>query len=236
MSEELHMKGTSSSDQSNKPADPLGFPPRPPSSNAAGTVTDSSSHSVNDSEPSTPTHENIPENMSYTAEIKPLQPYAIEEPDDEPGDDPEPLVQRRPALPCLPDCFERWQRELIDRIDDMDDNSVTGSSAKLSTSPKKGQKRKLMGAVGAGDVHMGSHRSKSKAKVDDPELHINGLSPKRCRRRSRISENNARHPHSVSLHDFRETRVNESSSSDFQSSSSNDTANESAVIDEMDID
>lgn len=40
----------------------------------------------------------------------------------------------------------------------------------------------------------------------------------------------------VSLHDFRETRVNESSSSDLLSSSSIDTANESALVDEMDID
>jgi hypothetical protein len=226
------MEGTSSSDQSNKPADPLGFSPCSPSSTAAGHVTDSSSHSVNDSGPSTPTHENLPENMSYTAEIRPLRPYAIEEPDDEPAYDPEPVMQWR-QLPCLPDCFERWQRELIDRIDDMDDKFVTSPSAKPSPSPKRGQKRKL---IGAGDFPMGSHRSKSKAKLDDPALPINGLSPKRRRRRSKIPEDNAKHPHTVSLHDFRDTRVNESSSSDFLSSSSIDTANESALVDEMDID
>lgn len=226
------MKGASSSDQSNKPAHPRGFSPCSPSSNAGGHVTDSSSHSVSDSGPSTPTHENLPENMAYTAEIEPLRPYAIEEPDDDPGDDPEPVMQWR-QLPCLPDCFERWQRELIDRIDDMDDKSVKIPSTKLSPSPKRGHKRKL---IGIGDVHMGSHRSKSKAKLDDPGLLINGLSPKRRRRRSKIPEDNAKHPHTVSLHDFRETRVNESSSSDLLSSSSIDTANESALVDEMDID
>lgn len=235
MSEELHMGGTSPSDQQHKPADSCGFSPCSPSSNAAGHVTDSSSHSVNDSGPSTPTHENLPENMSYTAEIEPLRPYAIEEPDDEPGDDREPVMQWR-QLPCLPDCFERWQRELIDRIDDLDDKSMTVPNAKLSPSPKRGQKRKLIGPVGPGDFHIESHRSKSKAKLDDPALPINGLSPKRRRRRCKISEDNAKHPHTVSLHDFRETSVNESSSSDILSSSSIDTANESALVDEMDID
>lgn len=230
------MEETSSSDQSNKPATPHGFSPCSPCSNAAGTVTDSSSHSVNDSGPSTPTHEDPPENMSYTTEIQPLRPYAIEEPDDEPDDHPEPLLQPRRTLPCLPDCFERWQRELIDRIDDMDNKSVTSTSAKLSPSPKRGQKRKLIGAVGAGDFHIGPHRSKSKAKLDDPALRINSLSPKRRRRRSKILDDNAKHPHTVSLHDFRETQVKESSSSDFLSSSSIDTANESALVDEMDID
>ncbi|KAF3390469.1 hypothetical protein F1880_009064 [Penicillium rolfsii] len=235
MSEELHMEGSFSFDQSNEPVNPIGFSAYSPSYNATATVTDSSSHSVNDSRPFTHTHENRAENMSYTAEIEPLRPYAIEEPDEELDYDPEPFVQPRHALPCLPDCFERWQRELIDRIDDMEDKSVSGSSSKLSPSQKRGQKRTLIGAIGAGGFHVGSHRSKSKAKLDDLASSVNGLSPKRRRRRSKIPEDNAKLPH-VSLHDFRENRDNQSSSSDLPSSSSINTANESALVDEMNID
>jgi hypothetical protein len=232
MSDELLIEGIASSHQLNNPADPLACPPCSSTDNTAGAATDSSSHSGNDSGPSTPTHENLPETMSGTAEVKPLRPYAIEEPDD----DPEPPVHWTRALPCLPDYFELWQRELIDRIDDMDDKAVTSPGAKLSPILKRGQKRKPIGAPNAGDSHLRSHRFKSKAKPDDPALPVNGLSPKRRRRRSKILEDSAKHPHTVSLHDFRETRVNESSGSDLLSSSSIDTATESALADEMDID
>ncbi|KAJ5377609.1 uncharacterized protein N7496_005018 [Penicillium cataractarum] len=221
--------------QTNEPADPFSCHPGSSPANGAGVATDSSSHSVNVSGPTTPTHENLPENMSGMSKIKALQPYAIEEPDD----DPEPPVQRRLELPCLPDYFEVWQRELIDRIDDMDDaddKAVTKSSAKLSPIPKRGQKRKPLGAASAADYHTGSYRSKSRAKLDDPALPICGMSPKRRRRRSKVPEESPKSPHPISLHDFRDTRVNQSSSSDLLSSSSTDSVDDSALVDEMDID
>jgi hypothetical protein len=173
--------------------------------------------------------------MSDIPEVKVLRPYAIEEPDD----DPEPPMQRRLALPGLPDYFEIWQRELIDRIDDMDHTdgkTVTKPSAKLSLVPKRGQKRKPIGVAAAGDSYSAIHRSKSRAKLDDPALSLCGLSPKRRRRRSKVQEESPKNLHPTSLHDFRDTGVNQSSSSDLQSSSSPDTADDSALVDEMDID
>lgn len=224
-----------SSDRMNEPADPFSCHLRSSPDNGAGVATDSSSHSVHDSGPSTPTHENLPENMSDIPEVKALQPYAIEEPDD----DPEPPMQRRLELPCLPDYFEIWQRELIDRIDDMDDTddkAVNKSSAKLPQMPKRGQKRKPIGAAGAGDSYTGFHRSKSRVRLDDPALPLCGLSPKRRRRRSKLPEESPKNPHPISLHEFRDTEVNQSSSSDLPSSSSADTVDDSDLVDEMDID
>lgn len=227
------MEETASSTQPHELTDPLSCPSCSLSKNATDIATDSSSHSVNDSGPSTPTHENLPDHTSDTAEIKPLRPYAIEEPDDE----PEPLVQRRLGLPCLPDYFERWQRELVDSIDDMEDKATTNPSAIGKPIPKRGLKRKPIGPVGAGYSHPGSHRSKSKAKLEDYALPACGFNPKRRRRRSKALEDTTKNSPSVSLHDFRETRANESSSSDLQSSSSSvGAANESALADEMDID
>lgn len=235
MTEELCMDEMISSNQTNDPASPFSCHPCSSADKGAGVATDSSSHSVNDSGPSTPTHENPPENMSDISEVKVLRPYAIEEPDD----DPEPPVQRRLALPCLPDYFEIWQRELIDRIDDMDHadgKAVTKSSAKLSPVPKRGQKRKPIGVASAGDSYTAIPGSKCRAKLDDSALSLCGLSPKRRRRRSKAQEERPKDPHSTSLHDFRDPRVNQSSSSDWQSSSSADTADDSALVDEMDID
>lgn len=226
------MEGTASSDQP-KPADPHSCSPCSPTNNKADVATDSSSHSVNDSGPSTPTIENLPETMSGTAGVKVLRPYEIEEPDD----DPAPPVQRRLGLPCLPDYFEIWQRELADRIDDLDNQVETSPRTKLSSIPKGGRKRKPIGAAGAGDYSpTGSHRSKSKAKLDDPALPGCDLNPKRRRRRSKLTEEMDKGPHTVSLHDFREAGANESSSSDLQSSSSVDTTDDTALADEMDID
>lgn len=200
----------------------------------ASVSTDSSSHSVNNSKPSTPTLENQPETMSETVGLKVLQPYEIEEPDDP---EPEPPVPQRPGLPCLPDYFEIWQRELADRIEDMDNQEVTSSSAKLLPFAKRDRKRKPIGAAGACDYSpAGSHKSKATAKLDDPALSGCGPSPKRLRRRGHQPEVLAKSPATVSLHVFRDSRDKESSSSDLPSSSGADTADETALADEMDID
>lgn len=217
-----------------KPTEPHSCPLCSSADSTASVPTDSSSHSVNDSRPSTPTLENLPETMSETVGIKVLRPYEIEEPDDP---EPEPPVQRRLGLPCLPDYFEIWQRELADRIEDMDDQEVTSSRAKLLPITKRGRKRKPIGAAGAGDYSpTGSHKFKHTAKLDDPALSGCGPSPKRVRRRGNLPEEMAKSPATVSLHDFRDTRASESSSSDLPSSSGADTADETALADEMDID
>lgn len=188
---------------------------------------------MNDLELSTPTHEYLPEDMLDTTSIEPLRPYAIEEPDDE----PDPPMLRRPGLPCLPDCFERWQRDLIDSIDDMEDKGATSPSASGRTIQRRGLKRKPIGVVGAGHSQPGSLKAKSKAKLDDDALPTYGFNAKRRRRRSKALDDTTRNSVFVSLHGFRDTRASESSTSELQSSSSSpDAANESAVADEMDID
>ncbi|KAJ5153104.1 uncharacterized protein N7482_009582 [Penicillium canariense] len=235
MAEGFPMERTTSPDQSGKPTEgPWQCPPFTSTNDATYAPTDNSSshHSQNGSAPSTPGPEDLLDQISDTTEVKVLRPYAIEEPDDEPV----PAVQRR-GLPCLPDCFERWQRDMVVGMDDMADKVVTSPGVKLSPTPKRGQKRKPPGSAGAGHSHMGSNRSKSGTRLDDNAAPVPGISPKRRRRRSKPSGNALKISHPVSLNDFRETRANESSSSDLQSSGSSvDTANESALADEMDID
>lgn len=235
MAEGLPMEETaSSSPKPHKPTESLSCPPCSPTNNTTDIATDNSSHSVNDLGPSTPTHEHLPEDMLDTTAIKPLRPYAIEEPDDE----PEPLVPRRLGLPCLPDCFERWQRELVESIDDMEDKAATSPSASGKPIPKRGLKRKpIIGAVGSGYSQPGSQKAKSKAKLDDDTLPTCGFNAKRRRRRSKALDDTTSNSASVSLQEFRDTRADESSTSELQSSSSSlDASNESALADEMDID
>jgi hypothetical protein len=193
------------------------------------TSADGSGHSVNESGPSTPLH---------TTNNVTVKPYAIEEPDDEPDeepdDDPAPIAQKE--LPCLPDNFERWQRELVDYMNDLKSATdvATDSSHAWAhqSSPKRGKKRK---PTGPGHLHpLNSHPFKPRSRSQ--ETRSTGLYPKRRRRSKHPKEDGP-----VSLHDFRETREAQSStssSSDLRSTdmSSTETMNDTPLSDEMDID
>ncbi|KAJ5692494.1 hypothetical protein N7462_001917 [Penicillium macrosclerotiorum] len=198
---------------------------------------DGDGQSLSDSGPPTPMDKSKPEaehvanERSYFTNTKVIRPYAIEEPDDEPV----PPVQRL-ELPCLPDCLERWQRDLLDRMNDLNDDAAKSHSSKLRASPKRGQKRKP-GNLTSSSSYTWPHRFKSNARLEDPALSIPGLSPKRQRRRSKIVGDAARADQSPSLNDFREPRSNGSSSSDLPSTASSAAmSNDSALTDEMDID
>lgn len=197
--------------------------------------TDSSGHSLNDSGPSTPVHE-VPLSQPLNENKNNVfQPYAIEEPDDE----PEPTIQRR-ELPCLPDYFECWQRELVDSMHDLGSraNKAVTAAVKLHQNQRRGLKRKSANSNGAGNLHNSqSQRSKSKTGLEEPPLHVPGLGSKRRRRRSKLEGDVAGNDRPVSLNDFRESRSDGSSSSDIHSTgaSSTDTVDESANVDEMDI-
>lgn len=213
-------------------------PPFAASDNPADAQTDSSVHSLNDSGPSTPVHETAPIQSTDKPRTIVYQPYAIEEPDDE----PEPASQKR-ELPCLPDYFECWQRELVDSMHDLGSRAnkavAAAAAAKLHQNQRRGQKRKPANSNGGGNLHNSqSHRSKSKTRAEEAPLHVPGLGPKRRRRRSKLPGDAAGNGRPVSLHDFRESRSGESSSSEPHSTgaSSTDTINETAIADEMDID
>lgn len=196
------------------------------------------SHSLNGSGPSTPIHphEDVPSTFADREDAKTMifRPYDIEEPDDE----PEPIAQR-PKLPCLPDSFERWQRDLTEWMDGMNRFSDNESTTKMPPGQRRGQKRKSPNISGAGHAQSSpSHRSKSQAMLDDQRVPVPGISPKRLRRRSKPPEDASKSTRTTSLYDFRETGSTGSSSSDLQSSdaSSDDTLNDFALADEMDID
>lgn len=209
-------------------------PPKSPplfsTDNIADVKTDGSGCSFNDSGPSTPVHEHTSSRATEEDHGKAVQPYDIEEPDDE----PEPAVQRL-ELPRLPDNFERWQRELVDYMDGLGSQSNKASISKLHASQKRGQKRKSTVPMSSGNQHSSqSHRSKSRTRINESALHVPGLSSKRRRRRSELPGETARNARPVSLDDFREARRDGSSSS--TGASSAETVDESAVADEMDID
>lgn len=185
--------------------------------------------SPNESGPSTPTHEHLPSGQTTDSIHGTIfRPYAIEEPDDELAP-----TARRLELPCLPDYFEHWQRELMESIHDLGNERTKARHLKVSQSQGRGLKRKSTNSVITGDAQYStSCQSKSKTRTDDTPLHVPGLSSKRLRRRSRQPGD------IVSLHDIREARGDESSSSDLDSTgtSSPDTMDESAIAEEMDID
>lgn len=236
MAEDLSMGGTNSSVPLNEASAMPKSSPFRESDNHTDVHTDGSGHSLNDSEPSTPVHETPFSQFTDKTQTNIYRPYAIEEPDDE----ADPVVQKR-VLPCLPDYFERWQRELVDSMHDLGSraNKAVAVVAKLHQNQRRGQKRKSANANGAGNMHNSQpHRSESKTRIEEAPLHVPGLGPKRRRRRSKLPGDAAGNGRPVSLHDFRETHSDGSSSSEPHSTgaSSTDTVNESAVADEMDID
>ncbi|KAJ5768448.1 hypothetical protein N7533_001031 [Penicillium manginii] len=166
-----------------------------------------------------------------------LQPYAIEEPDD---DEPRP-VHQRPGLPRLPDYFERWQRELKNSVHQLESEpSRDTCRPRVFFSPRRGQKRKVAQPAGTATIPspaMSSTQSQNKHRLDEDErpILVPGLSYKR-RRRSRLARNSEK-ACPTSLDEFRETQASDSSSSDQPpTDASNGTADESALTDEMDID
>lgn len=202
--------------------------------NPADVHTDGSGHSLNVSGPSTPVHETSLNQPAESNADNVFQPYAIEEPDDEAES-----AHLKRDLPCLPDYFECWQRELVDSMHDLGSrpNKAVAAAAKPHQNPRRGQKRKPVNSTGA--LHNSQfHRSKSKTRLEETPLHVPGLGSKRRRRRSKLPGDVAGNGGPVSLQHFRETHSDGSSSSDPLSAgaSSTDTVDETAVADEMDID
>ncbi|KAJ5289060.1 hypothetical protein N7478_002090 [Penicillium angulare] len=164
--------------------------------------------------------------------MKVYQPYDIEEPDDDLD-----FTVRGLDL-CLPDSFERWQRDFADHMDDS--TSALSPVAKQVSSPRRGQKRKSS-SVPAGSGHYSaspsSYRPNAGSSLADEALPVPGLNPKRRRRRSRLAADSAKVVPVVSLDDFRDPEMNEDSSSDVWSTDeSADTMHDSSVTDDMDLD
>ena len=198
--------------------------------------TDVSGQSLNGSGPSTPTHEGI-SSAPKVADIEDaaneiFQPYDIEEPDDEPES-----ITTRTELPCLPDSFERWQRDLTEWMDSIGHPSDIKPTVKLPPSHGRGQKRKSPIFSGSGHVKSSPSRTISKSMVDEQRMPVPGLSPKRRRKRNKLSDDAAK-TRTASLYEFRETGSTDSSSSDLHSTDeySTDVPNEPILTDEMDID
>ncbi|KAJ5623245.1 hypothetical protein N7490_011850 [Penicillium lividum] len=192
--------------------------------------TDYSGHSLNGSGPSTPTATDYFNTAPDMSSVKVYYPYDIEEPDHE----PDPVVQRL-ELPRLPDSFEGWQRDLLDCMNGMGNDTPDTVSNPLM-GPPKGQKRKPGSISGVGYQSSHSHSTLNTGPGEKP-LSVPGLGSKRRRRRSKLPEDHMKAGYSASLHEVREDGDNRSSSSDLWSTdSSADTMHESAVADDMDID
>lgn len=236
--EDLSMEDVENTSPQQKAPETSQYSPFMTANTAAYAPTDVSGHSLNGSGPSTPTHAGI-SSAPRVADIENItnetfRPYDVEEPDDE----PESITTRR-ELPCLPDSFERWQRDLTDWMDGMGHTSEMKPTVKMPSCQGRGQKRKSPNTTGSAHL-LGSpsYRTKSKSIVDEHRVPVPGLSSKRRRRRSKLSEDAAKSTRTASLYDFRETDSTDSSSSDQHSTdaSATDTANEPILIDEMDID
>jgi hypothetical protein len=191
---------------------------------AADPQTEESEQSVDDSGPSTPIHNSNLFEDDYCIRI--IKPYAIEEPDDEPD-----CTITRLNIPCLPDRFERWQRDLADYMDDL---NYQPDELDLDSRPtqKEGQKRKTAHITGATQncyPHMKQRHTSAKTQ---PQMRGN------CTKRRKFSKQ----PHGVSqmmnsFAGYRAADANESSSRETRSASlsASDTMNNSLRTEEMDI-
>ncbi|KAJ6114671.1 hypothetical protein N7486_000449 [Penicillium sp. IBT 16267x] len=193
--------------------------------------TDYSEHSLNGPAPSTPV---AADNLNMAPDMlnfKVYHPYDIEEPDDEPD-----AIQRL-ELPCLPDYFERWQRELLEYMNGLGNDLSNQIISRPLTAPKRGQKRKTSSMPGAGYHSPHSHCSTFKAGSGEEPVSVPGLCSKRRRRRSKVPDDSMKAGHTVSLYEYRDDGGNGSSSPDpWSTDSSAETMHESAIADDMDID
>ncbi|KAJ5816476.1 hypothetical protein N7447_008709 [Penicillium robsamsonii] len=164
-------------------------------------------HSTDDSGPSTPTQDTHPFDDSND-NIRVIKPYDIEEPDDE----LESSVQKVDRL-CLPDRFERWQRDLTDYLDDMDDQPVGSNRNAIRPMRKRGQKRKPAYSTLATQQYNPPFKQRYASAETQPQ---------------------------VDEHPPKSEGANKSSSSDSETQSmdlsGNETGNNSPMADEMDLD
>ncbi|KAJ6111820.1 hypothetical protein N7523_007881 [Penicillium sp. IBT 18751x] len=234
--QDLSMEDVESTGPSHEAPDGSQSPPTLDAYTATHPPTDVSGHSLNGSGPSTPTHEGI-SSAPEVADIEDtaneiFRPYDIEEPDDIPVS-----ITTRTELPCLPDPFERWQRDLTEWMDGMGRSSDINPPVKLPPNQGRGQKRKSPIFGGSGHVKSPPSCTKAKSMLDEQKVPVPGLSPKRRRKRHKSSADAAK-TRMASLYDFRETGSSDSSSSDLHSTDgySTDVPNEPILTDEMDID
>ncbi|KAJ5154483.1 uncharacterized protein N7500_009922 [Penicillium coprophilum] len=194
---------------------------------AADPQPEESEQSTDDSGPLTPTQDTDPFDDSDD-DVQVIKPYDIEEPDDE----LESSLQRVDRL-CLPDRFERWQRDLTDYLDDLDDQPVGFNSNTTRSMRKRGQKRKPTHNTTA--LQQGNPPLKQRYASAETQPQVHDHQPKR----RRVSEPPQLYPSSTdSFGGFREANTNDSSSSETQSMdlSGNETMNDSPMADEMDLD
>lgn len=185
---------------------------------------------IEDREPATLTSQNDSREASESnANTTVITPYAIEEPDDDDS-----AVQLE--WPCLPDNFERWQRDLVDYMHRLDYDPSPEAPPKQA----RGQKRKSGISAGIGHHHpLQSSSPCPTTRSDTAQSMASGLGPKRRRRRRKLPPEDAKAARSAcSLNHFRERQSSGSSSSEMRSTdtSSAETMNESATADAMDID
>jgi hypothetical protein len=195
-----------------------------PVDTAAVPTTEESEPSVDDSGPSTPTldHDSLEENDGNPV----IQPYAIEEAEDESES-----YTSRLDLPCLPDQFERWQRDLSDCMNDLNYQADVQHHAPGSPIRKRGRKRKSA-HVAASRKHSCPSFERKLSSETQHSAHGEGTKRRRCNTMPEQFSS------ASSFDAFREANANESSSSETRSTdcSGIETLNNSPRADPMDID
>ena len=173
---------------------------------------------------------------AQTSHVKIYRPYDIEEPDD----DTIPGIQGL-EIPSLPDYFERWQRDFVDDIDGTQSDPSDYATRQLRVDPTRGQKRKPTNSAGL-ERGSASQWQCSRPGTRPRDEAVSGQyrpAHKRRRRRSRLGNDSVKAAPVQSLYEFRDTQLNESSSSDYWSTETDgsaDSMQDSAITDDMDID
>lgn len=173
---------------------------------------------------------------AQTSHVKIYRPYDIEEPDD----DAAPGIQGL-EIPSLPDYFERWQRDFANDIDGTQSDPSEYATSQLHVDSKRGQKRKPTSSAGL-DYGSASPWQCSRPGIRPRDEGVSSRcrpAQKRRRRRSRLGNDPMKAAPVQSLYEFRDTQLNESSSSDYWSTETDgsaDSMQDSATTDDMDID
>lgn len=193
---------------------------------AADSGTEESEQSMDDSGASTPTHgTDLLEDGDYNRVVK---PYAIEEPDDEPV-----YTMPRPDVLCLPDQFERWQRDLEEYMNKLNYQSNEATFNSIPSMRKRGQKRKPAHSTAA--CHYCYPHSKQRHALGKARPEVCD----HCAKRRRFSKqpDGDSNPQDL-FEDFRDAIASDSSSSETRSSDLSDTdaMNDLPMVDEMEID
>lgn len=167
-----------------------------------------------------------------------VQPYEIEEPDDDDDEGNLTYESDSPMSPAASDNAERWHEDLVDSMQYLDCDS-DAHEYRFRADQQRGRKRKPSNAAATSCYSIPQRTFQTASSFGDNRSETNFTSPKRLRRQRTKSKGDPRDVHGTfSSHVSNESLSPRNSTSRTPSTDTNtdEPVNETVDVDEMDVD